>query len=59
MAEYRTIRINFWNDPFIEELDPKAKLLYIYLFTCPHANNLGIIEANGWRGRQRWSFQAP
>lgn len=45
MAEYRTVRMGFWHDPYIEELDAKAKLLYLYLFTCPYANNLGIVEA--------------
>lgn len=45
MAEYRTVRMTFWHDPYIEELDAKAKLLYLYLFTCPYANNLGVIEA--------------
>lgn len=44
MAEYRTIKMSFWTDPFIEELSAEGKLLYIYLFTCPHANNLGILE---------------
>lgn len=46
MAEYRTIRVSFWNDPFIEDLSPQDKLLYIYLFTCPHVNNLGLIEVS-------------
>lgn len=45
MAEYRTIRITFWTDPYIEELEPEAKLLYIYLFTSPYTNNLGILES--------------
>lgn len=44
MAEYRTVKMSFWNDPYIEELDAEGKLLYIYLFTCPHADNLGILE---------------
>lgn len=44
MAEYRTVRIGFWNDPYIEGLEAKAKLLYLYLFTGPYANNLGVIE---------------
>lgn len=44
MAEYRTIRMAFWNDPFIESLSAGEKLLYIYLFTSPHTNNLGILE---------------
>lgn len=34
----------FWNDPFVEGLEVGAKLLYLYLFTCPYANNLGVIE---------------
>lgn len=46
MAEYRTIRMAFWNDPFVEELDAGEKLLYLYLFTCPHTNNLGILEVS-------------
>ena len=44
MARYRTIRISFWNDPYIEQLSPQGKLLYLYLFTSPHTNNLGILE---------------
>lgn len=44
MAEYRTIRMAFWNDPFIEELEAGEKLLYLYLFTCPHTNNIGVLE---------------
>lgn len=44
MAEYRTIRMSFWADPFVEELEAGAKLLYLYLFTGPHTNNLGIVE---------------
>ena len=53
MAEYRTVRMAFWHDPFIEELDAKAKLLYLYLFTCPYANNLGIVETT----RKKISFE--
>ena len=46
MAEYRTIRMAFWNDPFVEELEAGEKLLYLYLFTCPHTNNLGVLEVS-------------
>lgn len=46
MAEYRTIRMAFWNNPFVEELEAGEKLLYLYLFTCPHTNNLGILEVS-------------
>jgi len=44
MAEYRTMRVSFWDDPYIESLQPLDKLLYIYLFTNPHVNNLGILD---------------
>lgn len=46
MAEYRTIRMAFWNDPFVENLEAGEKLLYLYLFTCPHTNNLGVLEVS-------------
>ena len=46
MATYRTIRMSFWNDPAIESLPPADKLLYLYLFTCPHANNLGVLSVS-------------
>lgn len=46
MAKYRTIRMSFWVDPFIEELQAEKKLLYIYLITCPHATNLGIMDTS-------------
>jgi hypothetical protein len=44
MAEYRTVKMSMWGDPFFEGLDAEGKLLYIYLFTNPHVNNLGIME---------------
>ena len=44
MAEYRTVKMSFWTDPYIESLSADGKLLYIYLFTCPLVNNLGIME---------------
>ena len=46
MAEYRTIRMAFWNDPFVEDLEAGEKLLYLYLFTCPHTSNLGVMEVS-------------
>ena len=53
MAEYRTIRMSFWNDPFIEELEAEEKLLYLYLFSCPHTSNLGVLEIS----RKRMAFE--
>lgn len=44
MATYRTIRMSFWNSPAIENMPPEQKLLYLYLFTSPHTNNLGVLS---------------
>ena len=49
MATYRTIRMAFWSDPYIENLSASEKLLYLYLFSCPHTNNLPA--AHGLRHR--------
>lgn len=46
MATYRTIRMAFWSDPYIETLSASEKLLYLYLFTCPHTNNLGVLAVS-------------
>lgn len=43
MAEYRTLKMSFWSDPFVEELTAPQKLLYLYLITSEHTNNLGIV----------------
>ena len=54
MAEYRTVRMSYWTDPYTETLEkPQEKLLYIYLFTCPYANNLGILNVS----RRRMVFE--
>ena len=44
MAEYRTVRMSFWHDPYTESLTVGQKLMYLYLFTGPHTNNLGLAE---------------
>ncbi|NCC62545.1 MAG: hypothetical protein EOM12_16775, partial [Verrucomicrobiae bacterium] len=46
MAEYRTLKMSLWSDPFIESLSPLGKLLYLYLITSPHTNNMGILEVS-------------
>lgn len=46
MADYRTISSGFWNDPYTEELTPQEKLFYLYLFSCPHTNNAGILHVS-------------
>jgi len=46
MANFRTISPTFWSDPFVEELTPSEKLLYIYLFSNEHVSNIGVTEAS-------------
>lgn len=46
MAKYRTIQTTIWNDPYIEDLNPTEKLLYIYLFSNPHVNNAGVMKVS-------------
>lgn len=42
MAEYRTIHTKFWQDEWVCELEPDAKLLFIYLVTNRAASLAGI-----------------
>lgn len=42
MADYRYFKCKFWADPYIQELLPEEKLLYIYLFTNEHGNQAGM-----------------
>jgi len=44
MSKLRSINTSFWSDPFIETLDPKQKLLFLYLVTNEKTNMLGIYE---------------
>ena len=40
----RSVNTRFWDDPFVEELTPSEKLLFLYLLTNPLTNLLGIYE---------------
>ena len=40
----RSINTKFWDDPFIQDLTPSEKLLFLYLITNPLTNLLGIYE---------------
>lgn len=40
----RSVNTRFWDDPFIEELKPEDKLLFLYLLTNPQTTLLGIYE---------------
>jgi len=46
MAKLRSISTETWSDPFIEDLSPSHKLLFIYLLTNEKTNMLGIYEAS-------------
>jgi hypothetical protein len=43
MAE-RGFQTELWTDPFIQDLSPEAKLLFIYLWTNKHCNQAGLYE---------------
>lgn len=46
MAKLRSLSTAFWSDPFVEDLEPKEKLLFIYLITNEKTNMLGIYESS-------------
>lgn len=46
MAKLRSISTSIWSDPFIEDLSPTEKLLFIYLITNEKTNMLGIYESS-------------
>ena len=49
MAEYRTVKMEFWGDPYIESVSAETKFLYLYLITCSKTDNLGVIETTARR----------
>jgi len=44
MAKQRYINTFFWDDPYIEDLCPHGKLLFIYLISTPLTNIAGSFE---------------
>jgi len=44
MEKRRSINTKFWEDSWIETLDPKEKLIFLYLLTSPLSNILGIYQ---------------
>lgn len=44
MARLRSINTSMWNDPWIMELNPIEKLLWIYLLTNDSTNMLGAYQ---------------
>jgi hypothetical protein len=46
MSKLRSISTAFWSDPFIEDLSPSEKLIFLYLITNDKTNMLGIYEVS-------------
>jgi hypothetical protein len=46
MSKLRSVSTAFWSDPFIEDLTPNEKLLYLYFITNEKTNMLGIYEVS-------------
>lgn len=44
MAKYRQIHITYWQDPFVEDLDPLEKYFYLYLMTNSKTTQCGCYE---------------
>jgi hypothetical protein len=44
MSKLRSVSTSFWSDPFVEDLTPSEKLLYLYLITNERTNMLGVYE---------------
>lgn len=43
------VKDEFWTDPYVEDLDPSEKLLFLYLLTNPLNNCAGIFEIKNSR----------
>ena len=44
MALFRQIHVSFWDDPWVEDLEPLEKYLYLYLMTNARTTQCGIYE---------------
>ena len=44
MAKYRQIHTSFWDDPYIESLDPETRQVFIYLLTNPFTTQCGVYQ---------------
>ena len=44
MAKQRYISTSFWDDEWIQTLDPSEKLMYLYLMTNPLTNIAGVYK---------------
>lgn len=44
MADTRIVNTSFWKDPYVVDLDPTEKLLFLYFLTNPRTNLAGVYE---------------
>lgn len=44
MTIYRSIHVNYWQDPFVLKLTPEQKFFYLYLMTNSKTSQCGIYE---------------
>ena len=44
MATFRKVHIQFWGDPYIQDLTPEQKFFYLYLLTNGQTKQCGIYE---------------
>ena len=42
MANYRPVHVKIWSDPKFQDLPPKSKLVFLYLFTNEKVTESGI-----------------
>ena len=45
-GKHRYINTKFWDDPYIVDLDPSEKLLFLYFITNPLTNIIGVYEVS-------------
>ena len=41
---YKKLHDSFWTDPELEDWKPEQRYLYMYLFSCPFVNQIGLYE---------------
>jgi len=46
MSKNRYVNTSFWTDPYIENLDPSEKLIFLFLLTNPLTNISGVYEVS-------------
>ena len=44
MAEYRQLKVAFWNNPFVLGLSPEERAFYVFMLTNPATTNCGVFE---------------